>query len=98
MNDTQVKAIIEILKEKRILTVLEKDILDTYNELSKVPFQHNTAETKIKENNLKHPDIFAAISILPNTTLKAFSQVDDDDMRYNLTQQLIAMCLKRQQQ
>ena len=64
----------------------------------KVPFQRNTAEAKIKENNLKHPDIFTAISILPNTTLKAFSQVDDDDMRYNLTQQLIAMCLKRQQQ
>lgn len=98
MNDAQVKIIIETLKQKQVLTGVEKDILDTYNELSKVPFQRSTAENKIKENNLKYPDIFATISILPTTTVKPFNQVDDTDIRYNLIQQLIAMCLKRQQE
>ena len=35
--------ITELLKQNRLLTPLEQDILDTYNELSKKPFDRNSA-------------------------------------------------------
>ena len=59
--------LIEGLRQARCITPLEKDILDTWNELQKSPFDRSSAQLQIVQNNAKHPEIFVAIAALPAT-------------------------------
>lgn len=51
--------LIEWLHQKKSITSLEKDILDTWNELQKSPFDRCSAQRQIMQNNVKHPEIFS---------------------------------------
>ena len=86
--------LIEYLRQKERITPLEKDILDTYNEIQKIPFDRNSAQTQILQNNEKYPEILAAIPALPTTVLRPFDQVTESDIRYNLGKQLEALVSK----
>ena len=85
---------IEYLKQKQYLTDLEKDILDTWNELQKNPFDRSAAQRQVIQNNAKHPEIFVAIAALPATETRPFEQATDSDIRYNLEKQLAALAAK----
>ena len=86
--------LIEYLRQKERITPLEKDNLDTYNEIQKIPFDRNSAQTQILQNNEKYPEILAAITALPTTVLRPFDQVTESDIRYNLGKQLEALVSK----
>lgn len=86
--------LIEYLKQKQYLTDLEKDILDTWNELQKNPFDRSAAQKQVVQNNAKHPEIFVAIAALPATETRPFEQATDSDIRYNLENQLAALAAK----
>lgn len=86
--------LIEYLKQKQYLTDLEKDILDTWNELQKNPFDRSAAQKQVIQNNAKHPEIFVAIAVLPVTETRPFEQATDSDIRYNLEKQLAALAAK----
>lgn len=86
--------LIEYLKQKQYLTDLEKDILDTWNELQKNPFDRSAAQKQVVQNNAKHPEIFVAIAALPATETPPFEQATDSDIRYNLEKQLAALAAK----
>ena len=86
--------LIEYLRQKERITPLEKDILDTYNEIQKIPFDRNSAQTQILQNNENYPEILAAITALPTTVLRPFDQVTESDIRYNLGKQLEALVSK----
>ena len=86
--------LITILQEKQYLTDLEKDILDTWNELQKNPFDRSAAQKQVIQNNAKHPEIFVAIAALPATETRPFEQATDSDIRYNLEKQLAALAAK----
>ena len=86
--------LITFLQEKQYLTDLEKDILDTWNELQKKPFDRSAAQKQVIQNNAKHPEIFAAIAALPATETRPFEQATDSDIRYNLEKQLAALAAK----
>ena len=86
--------LIEYLKQKQYLTDLEKDILDTWNELQKNPFDRSAAQKQVVQNNAKHPEIFVAIAALPATETRPFEQSTDSDIRYNLEKQLAALAAK----
>lgn len=86
--------LIEYLKQKQYLTDLEKDILDTWNELQKNPFDRSAAQKQVVQNNAKHPEIFVAIAALPATETRPFEQATDSDIRYNLEKQLAALAAK----
>ena len=86
--------LIEYLKQKQYLTDLEKDILDTWNELQKNPFDRSAAQKQVIQNNSKHPEIFVAIAALPATETRPFEQATDSDIRYNLEKQLAALAAK----
>ena len=43
--------LIEYLRQKQYLTDLEKDILDTWNELQKNPFDRSAAQKQVIQNN-----------------------------------------------
>lgn len=82
------------LKEKEYLTDLEKDILDTWNEIQKKPFDRASAQRQVIQNNVKYPDIFAAISARPTVNIRPFTQVTESNIQYNLKEQLTALALK----
>lgn len=86
--------LITLLRQKQYITDLEKDILDTWNELQKSPFDRNSAQLQIIQNNTKHPEIFTAIGALPTTVIRPFDQVSESDIRYNLGKQLEALAVK----
>ena len=86
--------LIEYLKQKQYLTDLEKDILDTWNELQKNPIDRFAAQKQVMQNNAKHPEIFAAIAALPATETRPFEQATESDIRYNLEKQLAALAAK----
>lgn len=87
-------ALIEHLRQKQDLTAIERDILDTADELLKNPFDRETAERQVKKNDLNHPDIFAAFSALPTTVVRPFSEATDADIRYSLNHQINALITK----
>lgn len=95
MNNVEVKILIEYLKQKQFITDLEKDILDSWNELQKQPFDRHEIEKKITENNAKYPEIFVEISTTPGITTKPFKQVTDGEVRENLLMQVELLCVKK---
>lgn len=86
--------LIEGLRQANCITPLEKDILDTWDELQKSPFDRSSAQLQIMQNNAKHPEIFAAIKALPTTETRPFEQATDSDIRYNLEKQFAALAAK----
>ena len=73
--------LIAYLRQKQYITDLEKDILDTWNELQKSPFDHSSAQLQIMQNNAKHPEILAAIKALPTTDIRPNDQVTENKIR-----------------
>lgn len=86
--------LIAYLRQKQYITDLEKDILDTWNELQKTPFDYRSAQMQVMKNDAKHPEILAAIKALPTTVIRPFDQVTENDIRYNLGEQLEALAMK----
>ena len=89
-----VSATIEVLKAKRMITPLEKDILDTWNELNKNPLTMESAERQVAMNDANHIDIFGKIALLPTTVPKPRYAITENDIRYNLANQLIMLIEK----
>ena len=96
MNDFQVETIINTLHFKHNISDLEKEILDTYHELHKIPFDMNSARKQIRTNDLIHPDMTAAVAAMPNTVQKKESEITTIDVQYVLSQQLNFLIAKRQ--
>ena len=94
MNNMEIKALIEYMKQKQFITELEKDILDSWYELKKQPFDRQEIEKKIRENNAKYPEILVAISATPGIVRKPFEQVTNEEVRNNLIMQIEFLCAK----
>lgn len=86
--------VIEMLKQKQVLTPLEQDILDTWNELQKRPFDMNAANRQIVSNDINHPQIALAVAALPTTVQKPRNQITEEDLRYILNMQLSGLIAK----
>ena len=91
----QVSILIEFLKSQRLITPLEKDILDTWNEYLKNPLDMDSANRQILSNNINHPDILVKITALPTTVTKPKEQITETDLRYILGEQLLFLVDKR---
>ena len=85
---------IEYLRQKQHLTDLEKDILDTWNELQKNPIDCSAAQRQVLQNDAKYPEIFLAIAALPTTVSRPIERMTEFDIRYNLENQLAALAAK----
>ena len=94
MNNEEIKVLIEYMKQKQFITGLEKDILDSWNELQKQPFDRQEAEKKIIENNTRYPEVLVAISATPGIVRKPFEQVTNEEVRNNLIMQIEFLCTK----
>lgn len=89
---------IEMLKQKKYITPLKKDILDTWNELQKYPFDIDSAQRQIFSNDINHPKITAMVTAMPTTVKKARDQITEIDLRYLLTMQLSGLIEKEREE
>lgn len=80
--------LIAALKVKPYLTDLEKDILDTWNEIQKVPFDHASAQGQVIQNALKYPELLAVIIAVYSSTQGTV------DIRDILEKQLMVLVVK----
>lgn len=80
--------VLELLKQRGAITPLEQDILDTYHELSKNPFDMKSAHQQVQKNDANHLDICIQISVLPTTVTKPLQAITEEDIKYNLSCQL----------
>ena len=94
IDNHAIDMLLEYLKNKKVLSDLEKDIYSTANICRKMPFDREEGRKKIIENNSKHPDICVSINSTPGRTIKPFDQVTDEDIRYNLWLQVVELCAK----
>lgn len=94
MDHKALESIVEYLKQKNQLSPLESDFIETWNALVSRPFDADAAEQKIVSNNAKYPEIFITIAGMPDTIIKPFSEVTEEDVKYNLRNQLKQMALK----
>jgi hypothetical protein len=86
--------LIAYLRQKQYIADLEKDILDTWNELQKTPFDYRSAQMQVIKNDAKYPTVSTEIAALPTTVPKPIEQFTEADIRYNLTMQLVALAVK----
>lgn len=86
--------LIACLRQKQYITDLEKDILDTWDELQKSPFDMDSAERQVLSNDANYRDIAAVVTTLPTTAKKPREQITETDLRYNLTMQFVALAAK----
>lgn len=86
--------LINFLRHKRIITNLEKDFLDTANELNKNPFDKESAEKQVILNYINYPDIFAMVSSFATTVQKPSNEITEEDVKYNLCTQLAILVEK----
>ena len=82
------------LRTKTLLSDIEYDILDTWEELLRNPFERGKAQLRIATNNMKHPDIQIAIATEPNTVIRPFTEVTEEDLKHNLKKQLEYLLIK----
>lgn len=90
--------LIDALRAKQYITPLEKDILDTWNELQKAPFDMGSAERQVISNDINHPKIAAAVTAMPTTVQKPRDQITERDLRYLLTMQLSGLIGKEREE
>lgn len=94
MTDQQISALVNALRYTKQITPRQKDILDTWDALQKKPFDTDTAYRQIVSNNMNHPDLFVAISAMPDVIQKPFDAVTQEDMIFNLRRQLEGLAAK----
>lgn len=80
--------LIAALRAKQCLTDREKDILDTWNEIQKIPFDRVSAQGQVIQNALKYPELLAVIIAV------YFSTQGTVDIRDNLEKQLMVLLVK----
>lgn len=91
----RIKILIELLRAKKDITTLEKDILDTWEELYKVPFDENSAKKQVNSNDRSYPEIFLTIAAMPTTIQRPKSYIPTEaDIKYNLHHQLTLLAAK----
>lgn len=94
MTDQQISAFINVLRYTNRITPLQKDILDTWDELHKNPFDTESAQKQIVSNNANHQDVFAAITAMPDVIQKPFREMTQEDMIFSLHRQLEGLIAK----
>ena len=95
MNNQVFSVLVSVLRAQNHINDLEKDIIDTWNELNKNPFDLESAKRQEFHNRITYPDIQLAIMDMPTTVVKKSDQLDMNDLVYILDCQLGLLIAKR---
>lgn len=86
--------LIETLKLKEVITDLESDILETFKEYRRDPFDRKAAEKRMDMNYTKYNDIFKKAAEVPGVVYLPSSALSDEDILSNLQYQLLLLAKK----
>lgn len=98
LKDFTLEMMLEYLKNKRMLSGFEQDILSSIKTLIKNPVNRNDVILKITENKIKYADIWLQISLQPGAKPVNFKDLSDNELRNNLAAQIEHMWLKEVEQ
>lgn len=87
-------AMIEALKAKEAITDLESDILETFKEYKRKPFERKSAETRMDLNYAKYKDIFKKAAVVPGVIPLPSSALTNEEVISNLQYQLALLTEK----
>lgn len=94
MTDQQISAYINVLRCTNNITPLQKDILDTWDELHKRPFDTKTAREQVASNNANYPDIIVALKVMPGIITKTIASSTKEDVVFTLERQFEGLVAK----
>lgn len=92
-----ISVLIEWLKEKKQLSPLESDLLETSKELYKVPFDRPSASLRMGINYGRYHDVFEEAGIVSGGTPQPDYTLSDNEIRSNLQWQLLKLAEKEQE-
>lgn len=94
MNNPQISILIATLRASKMITPLQKDILDTWDVLSEEPIDIQNAQAQMCSNNISYPDMIATIGSMPGVVYKSGSMLTKEDIRFTLEKQLEVLVAK----
>ena len=97
MNQS-LEEILEYIRNQKVLTDLEKDIIETVNMINMRPFDRMETIKKMNENNIRYPENMNLGYFNPNLVLKPVEKLADEEISNNLHMQLSYMVLKELQE
>ena len=91
-----VSVLIEWLKDKKQLSQMESDLVETFKELTKDPFERPSAALRMGLNYGRYLDVFAEAGIVSGGTAQPDYTLSDEEIRSNLQWQLLKLAEKEQ--
>ena len=91
-----VSVLIEWLKDKKQLSQLESDFVETFKELTKDPLERPSAALRMGLNYGRYLDVFADAGIVSSGTAQPDYTLSDEEIRSNLQWQLLKLAEKEQ--
>lgn len=94
MNNPQISILISTLRASKMITSLQKDILDTWDVLNEKPFDAAKAQRQMRLNNISYPDMIVTIGSMPGVVYKSSDTLTENDIRFTLGKQLEVLIAK----
>lgn len=85
---------IQTLRANKMITPLQKDILDTWDVLNEEPFDVTKAQAQMRSNNINYPEMISTIGSMPDTVYKTAEMLTEEDIVFTLQKQLEILVAK----
>lgn len=85
----------EILRQEKVLTSRQKDIIDTGNEVLKFPFNRNTAIQQARKNSLNYPELAVGVFVTSALMRCPLEQMTNSEVLKILQLQIKALIAKK---
>lgn len=83
-RDIVLNSVLEELKNKKLITELEKDIISAIKVFLEQPIDRNNVKTKINEIDLKYNTYSDLLMVMPQDSLRTLDELNDVEIRNNL--------------
>ena len=83
-RDIVLNSVLEELKNKKLITELEKDIISAIKVFLEQPIDRNSVKTKINEIDLKYNTYSDLLMVMPQDSLCTLDELNDVEIRNNL--------------
>ena len=83
-RDIVLNSVLEELKNKKLITELEKDIISAIKVFLEQPIDRNNVKTKINEIDLKYNTYTDLFIVMPKDSLCTLDELNDVEIRNNL--------------
>lgn len=94
-RDIVLNSVLEELKNKKLITELEKDIISAIKVFLEQPIDRNNVKTKINEIDLKYNTYSDLLMVMPQDSLCTLDELNDVEIRNNLYLRINALLEKK---